>query len=686
MEIPPKKPHFFKPILPGFKNGLKIPIGFLKYLKGHDHIEHVVLKRAGNKWLVKMNRRRLEDGWEKFAEEHDLQLGDMLIFRHEGDMEFDVSIFDSTHCDTKYAEYMQILEEKDKKVEDKNDDDEVVEDENDEEDEDDEAYTHDKPFGQSHFEFTIRQYCLSKGFMWIPQHFAFANGLINRNKMFGLIIIDERQTRSWNLTLHSCKTQAYIADGWRTFSADNCLKEGDRIIFEIVAKGETQIWKFQVVNNAKKLMRKFQENAMEKPKPNVMSSHKDFPDVEPKDMPRGRPRFIYTITPSCISKCLLHVPILFARENGLRDRKYTVTIRDEQQRPWVFKLYTTAGSTFIAGGWGKLCAANFLMEGDHVMIEMFSKGEEPIFKIYDLRANASLQPEEKKPTLDAITQGKPKPKIKTSGKTFSNVEAVKDANLSHSHFICTIKPYCLSKHFVCIPKQFAQENRLYDRKWEIIVRDEQRSWTFNVYTCNKITYFGRGWHEFCLTNCLKEGDRLMFEIVSNGELPIFRFHDLRESPSLKPEFKKEKLDAERMSDKHLSLKTSGTFNLKSQVAASTSADANLHFISIIKPYAIRNPVLYLPMDFAKSNGLMDKHEMIIVDEKRRSWSVWIGRIDEFHFGIKRGWTQFRKENGVQVGDTYRFELTNNGTIPVVHFHCKYSGKDAVVDGQKETSH
>ncbi|PHU08572.1 hypothetical protein BC332_20432 [Capsicum chinense] len=220
-----------------------------------------------------MNGRRLEDGWEKFAEEHDLQLGDMLIFRHEGDMEFDVSIFDSTHCDTKYAEYMQILEEKDKKVEDKNEDDEVVEDENDEEDEDDEAYTHDKPFGQSHFEFTIRQYCLSKG------------------------------------------------------------------------------------------------------------------------------------------------------------------------------------------------------------------------------------------------------------KTFSNVEAVKDSNLSHSHFICTIKPYCLSKHFV-----------------------------------------------------------------------------------------------------------------------------------------------YLPMDFAKSNGLMDKHEMIIVDEKRRSWSVWIGRIDGFHFGIKRGWTQFRKENGVQVGDTYRFELTNNGTIPVVHFH------------------
>ncbi|PHT30594.1 hypothetical protein CQW23_29815 [Capsicum baccatum] len=107
MEVPPKKPHFFKPILPGFNNGLKVPIGFLKYLKGHDHVEHVVLKRAGKKWLVKLNGRRFKDGWKKFAEEHDLQLGDMLIFRHEGDMDFDVSIFDSTRCDTEYAEYLQ---------------------------------------------------------------------------------------------------------------------------------------------------------------------------------------------------------------------------------------------------------------------------------------------------------------------------------------------------------------------------------------------------------------------------------------------------------------------------------------------------------------------------------------------------------------------------------------------------
>ncbi|XP_049349767.1 B3 domain-containing protein REM5-like [Solanum verrucosum] len=108
MKIPSKKPHFFKPILPGFKNGIKIPIGFLKYLKGYEHIKRAVLKRGGKKWRIKLNEHRFEEGnWGKFVEENDLQLGDLLVFRHEGNMEFEVSVFDSSHCDREYAEYLQ---------------------------------------------------------------------------------------------------------------------------------------------------------------------------------------------------------------------------------------------------------------------------------------------------------------------------------------------------------------------------------------------------------------------------------------------------------------------------------------------------------------------------------------------------------------------------------------------------
>nr|XP_009776202.1 PREDICTED: B3 domain-containing protein REM6-like [Nicotiana sylvestris] len=93
-KVSPKKPRFFKPILPGFKNGLKIPIGFLKYLKGQNN-ERAILRKGSKKWRVKVNGRRFEASWAEFAQNHGLQLGDMLIFRHEGNMEFEVTMFES---------------------------------------------------------------------------------------------------------------------------------------------------------------------------------------------------------------------------------------------------------------------------------------------------------------------------------------------------------------------------------------------------------------------------------------------------------------------------------------------------------------------------------------------------------------------------------------------------------------
>ncbi|XP_060181889.1 B3 domain-containing protein REM5-like [Lycium barbarum] len=247
MKIPPKKPHFFKPIQPGFKNGLKIPIGFLKYLKGHDHFKHAILKKAGKKWLVKVNGHQFKAGWAEFVQQHDLQLGNILVFRHEGNMEFEVSIFDSSHYDREYAEYMQEEEEEEtNNVQEtshkfafkekpspniklsKKASSHV------------EAATHNKSFGHSRFEYTITEYCLSSYRLFLPQQFTYANGLTN--KKCGLIIRDESQ-RSWNLKLVCWETRAYIGGGWLKFIADNCLKEGDRIMFEVVTDGETPIWR-----------------------------------------------------------------------------------------------------------------------------------------------------------------------------------------------------------------------------------------------------------------------------------------------------------------------------------------------------------------------------------------------------------------------------------------------------------
>ena len=35
-----------------------------------------------------------EEGWSKFGEENEVEVGDFLVFRHEGDMVFEVLLFD----------------------------------------------------------------------------------------------------------------------------------------------------------------------------------------------------------------------------------------------------------------------------------------------------------------------------------------------------------------------------------------------------------------------------------------------------------------------------------------------------------------------------------------------------------------------------------------------------------------
>ncbi|XP_019254329.1 PREDICTED: B3 domain-containing protein REM10-like isoform X2 [Nicotiana attenuata] len=462
MKVRPAKPQFFKPILPGFKRALKIPKGFLKYLKGHEH-EHAVLRRGSKKWLVKLNGQRLEEGWEKFAEEHDLRLGDLLIFRHEGEMEFEVTIFDSSHCDREYAEYLQDEEE---------------------------AHTVKDP---------------SKKFE----------------------IKDLR------------KNASFQPEGKKTNS------DTERV------------------------------STPGKPKSNIISSCKAVPNVEAaKNLHLGHPHFICTMKPYYLSKCFLRVPSPFARQHGLRDRKCTIMIRDEQ-RSWTFTLYSCGIVTYIGGGWHDFCIANCLEEGDRVMFGIVANGEKPILKFYDLRDNASLRPQGKKTNSDTervSPQGKPKSNIISSCKAVPNVEAAKDLHLGHPHFICTMKPYYLSKCFLHVPSAFARQHGLRDRKCAIMVRDEQRSWTFTLYSCGRFTFIGGGWREFCVANCLKGGDRVMFEIVANGEKPILKFHDLRGNASLQPEGKKIDLDGKSVSTQGLKIHTSKVTAPKAQVPASTSVD------------------------------------------------------------------------------------------------------------------
>lgn len=53
---------------------------------------------------MKLDGRKLTEGWKEFVKAHDLRIGDIIIFRHEGDMVFNVTPFGPSCCEIQYVQ------------------------------------------------------------------------------------------------------------------------------------------------------------------------------------------------------------------------------------------------------------------------------------------------------------------------------------------------------------------------------------------------------------------------------------------------------------------------------------------------------------------------------------------------------------------------------------------------------
>ncbi|KAK4343556.1 hypothetical protein RND71_036650 [Anisodus tanguticus] len=277
MKVPPKKPHFFKPILPGFKHGLKIPIGFLKYLKGEDQYEHAILRSADKKWLVKVNGRRFEEGnWEEFVEQHNLQLGDILVFKHEGNMEFEVSIFNSNHCNREYAESL-------------------------------------------HEEETAKKFDLED--------------------LRGNVSLQAKGKKKTDLDTDRVSTQDLRGNAFLQSEGKKTNLHARRVSTEGV-RMETS-------------------------------------DITAPTSAKANPPFVSTIYPYSISRCYFCLPIAFAKSNGLMDRREMI-LTDEKQRSWSVPIKPRGRRFAITRGLQQFMKAYGVQVGDTYKFELINNGTIPV--------------------------------------------------------------------------------------------------------------------------------------------------------------------------------------------------------------------------------------------------------------------------------------------------------------------
>nr|VDD13099.1 unnamed protein product [Brassica oleracea] len=231
----PINPHFFQPLLPGFTNHLDIPVAFfLKHLERNNKRKTAKLRSDASEttWRVEIDGQRLSDGWEDFAVGHDLRLGDIVIFRHEGELVFHVTALGPSCSEIQYGGYSDEEEDKKEKVSRKK--------------KSPNAET-DPSTDQSFFMTTVTASNLKRDIVYLPKTFAMSNGLMKR---FEIVLMNE-EGESWKigLTYESCRGRFYMNRGWRSFCVANKKKPEDMFKFKLVQNEETPVIQLLPLNS-----------------------------------------------------------------------------------------------------------------------------------------------------------------------------------------------------------------------------------------------------------------------------------------------------------------------------------------------------------------------------------------------------------------------------------------------------
>ncbi|PHU11894.1 hypothetical protein BC332_18824, partial [Capsicum chinense] len=226
--------RFFKVMVPGFHSKLTIPLAFCLELKG-DKSEKGSITKGKDTWNVEIGRSKkgiiwFDKGWEEFVQNHNLRIGDFAVFEHLGNMNFSVTLLDSTGCDKKLLmlENAEQVPSQGKNVKSAQCGIEKR------------KLEGDQPHyqcmkGSSEFMARIKEYNVRKRspYMHIPTEFCQSNALFQNTT----IMLTGPSGKSCPVSLRICnggKTlYACITRGWHDFFSSNKLNVGDVCIFQL---------------------------------------------------------------------------------------------------------------------------------------------------------------------------------------------------------------------------------------------------------------------------------------------------------------------------------------------------------------------------------------------------------------------------------------------------------------------
>ncbi|KAF8103847.1 hypothetical protein N665_0183s0024 [Sinapis alba] len=506
-----------------------IPVAFFsKHVQGsNDHIKTAKLRTdaSAKTWLVKIDGLKLTDGWEEFAVAHELRIGDITIFRHEGEMVFHVTAFGPSFCDIQHtsASSHNIDDSQDQTDNTENGSGEKRKKVKKNPRTKEESSSDD----HSHFVAHVSPSSLRCDRLYVATGFARSNGL---DKMSGKeIVLLNEEGRSWNFSLryNEAGMHTYVGPGWRRFCAENGMNQGHHCTFKLVRKSASPVLCLSLAEHDPK------------PAPECSLHHSYY---------------VGSVSSNSLKTDRLYLQKNFVTANGLKKGFREITVKNEWGGSWILGVrhYESLNLTYLVPGWKTFCQVNGIKAGDSFKFKLVETGEKPFLLLCSSnRGKTPLECSEGSDDVHSLSSDTSSEDDSREESEESEEESPEDEDRSQECFemekeksssrcICssphsqhrfvrlTLTQNALKTSVMHLPLSFTRMNGISKpRNIMLLGKDGVKKQVVDLLK-NKSTgtmRIGKGWREFCDAHGIKVGESFMLELIWEDKeaIPVLKF-------------------------------------------------------------------------------------------------------------------------------------------------------------------
>ncbi|WZZ58823.1 hypothetical protein YC2023_058930 [Brassica napus] len=650
----PTNPHFFQPLLPGFHTHLNIPVAFFsKHVQGRNkHIKTAKLRTdaSAKTWLVKINGLRFTDGWEDFAVAHELRIGDIIIFRHEGEMVFHVTAFGPSCCDIQYtsASSHNIID-----------------------DSQDQANNTGNSSGEKRKRVKKNPRTKEESSSDHSHFVAHVSPSSLSCDRLEIVLLNE-EGRSWNLniTYNESGMHTFVRPGWRSFCAENGMNQGHHCTFELVRKSAPPVLRLS--------------RAEHDPKPAPESSlHHSY--------------YVGSVSSNSLRTDKLYLQMKFVAANGLKKGFSEIILKNEWGGRWSVGLrhYASSNRTYLGPGWKTFCQVNGIKAEDSFMFKLVETGDKPVLLLCTSnRGKTPLECSEDSDDVNSLSSDTSSGDDSGEESQESEEESLEDDSSSkdcvemekRKRSLRCKYPSSYSKHrFVRLTlTQNALKTSVKNIPVAFFLKHVQGLSNDHIKTAKLTTDASTktwlvkvdgvrltdGWEDFAVGHDLRIGDITIFR--HEGEM-VFHvtafgpsFCDIQYTSASSHNINDDSQDQTNNTENSSGEKRKRV-KKKPRRKEESSSDHS-HFMAHVSPSSLRFDRLYVPISFSRSNGLdnMSGKEIVLLNQEGRSWNLNITYTKaSVQTLVGPGWRRFCAENGMNQGHHYTFKLVGKSAPPVI---------------------